>query len=105
MWRYLGQLWLGQAWLAHLGGLAHGDVALCQRPLGEGLGSPIQADLAGGAITLTGTLVSADPLPATAAEFTLHSSTALLKKSRVRFKMNPRHLNFYYTTLVKLHKA
>lgn len=56
--RYLGELWLGEARLAHLRWLAHGDVALCQWPLGEGLGGPILAGLARGSITLTGTLVS-----------------------------------------------
>lgn len=44
--RYLGQLWLRQAGLAHLRGLAHRDVALSQRPLGEGLGGPVLAALA-----------------------------------------------------------
>lgn len=55
---YLGELWLGEARLAHLRRLAHGDVALCQWPLGEGLGGPILAGLARRSITLTGTLVS-----------------------------------------------
>lgn len=31
----LGKLWLGESGLAHLGRLAHGDVTLCQWPLGE----------------------------------------------------------------------
>ena len=43
---YLGQLWLGEARLAHLRRLAHGDVALSQGPLGEGLGGPVLAGLA-----------------------------------------------------------
>lgn len=30
---HLGQLWLGEAGLAHLGGLAHGDIALRQGTL------------------------------------------------------------------------
>lgn len=54
----LGQLWLGEARLAHLRGLAHGDVALCQWALGEGLGGPVLAGLAVWSVTLTGTLVS-----------------------------------------------
>lgn len=54
----LGQLWLGEARLAHLGGLAHGDVALRQGPLGKGLGGPILAGLAVRSVTLTATLVS-----------------------------------------------
>lgn len=55
---YLGKLWLGEARLAHLRGLAHGDVALCQWPLGEGLGGPILTGLAVWSIALTGTLVT-----------------------------------------------
>ena len=55
---YLGQLWLGETRLAHLRGLAHGDVALCQWPLGEGLGGPIHAGLAVWSIALTDTLVT-----------------------------------------------
>ncbi len=79
---YLGQLWLGEARLAHLRGLAHGDVALCQRPLGEGLGGPILAGLAVWSVTLTGTLVprATDPLPPATPRLTLHSSTTLMKK-------------------------
>lgn len=79
---YLGQLGLGEARLAHLRGLAHGDVALCQRPLGEGLGGPILASLAVWSVTLTGTLVSraTDPLPPATPRLTLHSSTTLMKK-------------------------
>ncbi|TNN42701.1 hypothetical protein EYF80_047094 [Liparis tanakae] len=74
---YLGQLRLGEARLAHLGGLAHGDVALGQRPLGEGLGGPVLADLAVRSVPLTGALVArpADPLPPAAARLTLHGST------------------------------
>lgn len=34
---HLGQFGLGEAWLAHLGGLAHGHVALREGPLREGL--------------------------------------------------------------------
>lgn len=30
---HLGQFWLGEARLAHLGGLAHGDVTLCEGTL------------------------------------------------------------------------
>lgn len=40
VWRlraHLGQLWLGKAGLAHLGGLAHGHVALGEGALREGL--------------------------------------------------------------------
>lgn len=79
---YLGELWLGEAWLAHLRGLAHGDVALCQRPLGEGLGGSVLAGLAVWSITLTGTLVSGatDPLPPATPRLTLHSPTTLMKK-------------------------
>lgn len=55
---YLGKLRLGETRLAHLRGLAHGDVALCQRPLGEGLGGPILASLAVWSIALTDKLVS-----------------------------------------------
>lgn len=54
----LGQLWLGEARLAHLRGLTHGDVALCQWPLGERLGGSILAGLAVWSVTLTSTLVS-----------------------------------------------
>lgn len=80
---YLGQLWLGEARLAHLRGLAHGDVALCQWPLGEGLGGPILADLTVWSVTLTGPLVSraTDPLPPTTARFSLHSSTTLIEET------------------------
>jgi len=76
---YLGQLRLGEARLAHLGGLAHGDVALGQRPLGERLGGPVLAGLAVRSVPLTGALVgrSADPLPPAAARLTLHGSTTL----------------------------
>lgn len=76
---YLGQLGLREAGLAHLGGLAHGDVALSQRPLGEGLGGPVLAGLAVGSVTLTGTLVcrSSGPLPPAAARLALHSSANL----------------------------
>lgn len=51
---HLGQLGLGEARLAHLGGLAHGDVALCQGALREGLGRHILAGLAVGEIRLAG---------------------------------------------------
>lgn len=79
---YLGQLRLREARLAHLRGLAHGDVALCQRPLGERLGGPILAGLAIWSITLTGTLVSraTDPLPPATPRLALHSPTTLMKK-------------------------
>lgn len=43
---YLGQLCLGKARLAHLRGLTHGNVALGQWPLREGLGGPILTGLA-----------------------------------------------------------
>lgn len=43
---YLGEFRLGQARLAHLGGLAHGDVTLGERSLGEGLGAQVLAGLA-----------------------------------------------------------
>lgn len=73
----LGQLWLGEARLAHLRRLAHGDVALCQWPLGEGLGGPVLASLAVWSVALTGTLVcrSTNPLSSTTPGLTLHSST------------------------------
>lgn len=79
---YLRQLWLGEARLAHLRGLAHGDVALRQRPLGEGLGGPVLAGLAVWSVTLTGTLVCrpTDPLPPATSRLTLHSSTTLMEK-------------------------
>ena len=79
---YLGELWLGKARLAHLRGLAHGCVALCQWPLGEGLGGPILADLAVWSITLTGALVpsATDPLPPATPRLTLHSPTTLMRE-------------------------
>lgn len=82
---YLGKLWLGEARLAHLRGLAHGDVALCQWPLGERLGGPILADLA---VTMTTTLVprATDPLPPATPGFTLHSSTTFNKNIRLNNK-------------------
>lgn len=81
---YLGQLWLGEARLAHLRRLAHGDIALSQRPLGEGLGGPILAGLAVWSIALTATLVSraTDPLAPATPRLTLHSSTTLVKKDQ-----------------------
>lgn len=51
---HLGQLGLGEARLAHLGGLAHGDVALGQGALGEWLGCHVLAGLAVGEIRLAG---------------------------------------------------
>lgn len=87
---YLGKLWLGEARLAHLRGLAHGDVALCQRPLREGLGGPILAGLAVWSVALTDNLVSraTDPLPPATPRFSLHSSTTLIKNIRTRDKTN-----------------
>lgn len=55
---YLGKFWLGEARLAHLRGLTHRDVTLCQWPLREGLGGSILADLAVCSHALTGTLAS-----------------------------------------------
>ena len=70
---YLGQFWLGEARLAHLRRLAHVDVALCQGPLGEGLGSPV---LAGLTRAPSGPLAAAShpsaSLPSSAPRFTLH---------------------------------
>lgn len=51
---HLGQLRLGETRLAHLGGLAHGDVALGQGPLREGLRCYILAGLAAGQVRLAG---------------------------------------------------
>lgn len=51
---HLGQLRLGEARLAHLGGLAHGDVALRQGTLREGLRCHILAGLAAGQVCLAG---------------------------------------------------
>lgn len=51
--RYLGELCLGKARLAHLRGLTHGDVALGQWPLREGLGGPILTGLAVSSQALT----------------------------------------------------
>lgn len=51
---HLGQLGLGEARLAHLGGLAHGDVALGQGALGERLRRHVLAGLAVGEIRLAG---------------------------------------------------
>lgn len=75
---YLGEIRLREARLAHLRGLAHGDVALCQWPLGEGLGGSVLADLTIGSITVTGTL-STGPLPPTTPRFTLHWSTSFIE--------------------------
>lgn len=55
---YLGKLCLGKARLAHLRGLTHGDVALCQWPLREGLGGPILTGLAVSSQALSAALVS-----------------------------------------------
>lgn len=83
MW-YLGELWLGEARLAHLRGLTHGDVALCQWSLGEGLGGSVLAGLAVWSITLTGTLVSraTDPLSPATPRLTFHSSTTLMNNKK-----------------------
>lgn len=73
--RHLGKLRLGESGLAHLGRLAHGDVALCQWPLGERLGSPIQADLTVWHVTNPLVPRTTDPLAPATARFTLHSDT------------------------------
>lgn len=80
-WCYLGKFWLREPRLAHLWRLAHGDVTLRQRPLGEGLGDPILADL-------TVQHVRADPLASTAAGFTFHSSTAFHDKHALLVQIN-----------------
>ena len=64
---YLGQLRLGEAGLAHLRGLAHGYVALCEWPLGEGLGGPVLAGLAVGPVALPGAMVTHATVPLAAA--------------------------------------
>lgn len=51
---HLGQFWLGEARLAHLGGLAHGHIALCEGALRKGLGGHILAGLAAGQGGLAG---------------------------------------------------
>lgn len=55
---YLGKLCLGKARLAHLRGLTHGDVALGQRPLREGLGGSILTGLAVSSQALSAALAS-----------------------------------------------
>lgn len=84
---YLRQLGLGEAGLAHLRGLAYGDVALGQRPLRERLGGPILADLAVWSVNLPGTLVpdAADPLPPAAPGLPFHSPTAFIKTGEGSF--------------------
>lgn len=51
---YLGQFWLGEARLAHLGGLAHGHITLCEGTLRKGLRGHILAGLAVGKGGLAG---------------------------------------------------
>lgn len=77
---YLGQLWLGEARLAHLGRLAHRDVTLSQRPLGERLGGPVLAGLAVRSVSLV--TRATHPLSATTPGLSLHSTTAFMERSK-----------------------
>lgn len=96
----LGELGLGEPRLTHLWGLAHVDVALCQRPLGEGLRAQVLAGLAAAHVSPMTTLpssvppamiphVTAVPLTTTSrpastatASLALHASTTTWKKTK-----------------------
>ncbi|TNN77048.1 hypothetical protein EYF80_012686 [Liparis tanakae] len=88
---------LGESRLAHLRRLAHVDVALRQRPLGEGLGAQILAGLAATQVastlvcsSISSTVVShvaavsltptSSPASSSAARLAFHSSTSTLRK-------------------------
>lgn len=51
---HLGQFWLGEARLAHLGGLTHRHITLCEGTLRKGLGDHVLAGLAVGKGGLAG---------------------------------------------------
>lgn len=80
---HLWELRLGQAWLAHLWGLAHGNIALCQRALGEWLRHQILARLASRHRGLPAAVVSHAPAtlaPASPTGFPLWSPAAWVRE-------------------------